>query len=117
MFQLPGCIGAALVDIQTGVSVAQIASKEINISAEAGYYATFLQSKQTLIKQLRLEQEVQDIAFTTNINYHVIYPFQLQILRVRPPENLFFYVIFAREDTNLASASLKIKTIISEFVF
>lgn len=105
------------MDIQTGVSVAQIGSKDINVGSEAAFYADFLKSQQQLAKRLSLQQTVQEIVFTSTVNYHLICPFELRILRVRPPEHLFFYVVFSREVTNLSSASLKIKAIISEFVF
>ena len=105
------------MDIQTGVCVTQIAGKEIDIGLEAASHAGFLRAKEQLIKQSRLQQDVREVVLTTDANYHVIQPFQLRILRVRPPEHLFFYVVLSRKDTSLSSASLKIKGILSEFVF
>lgn len=117
VFQLPGCVGTVLIDIQTGVCVAQIGSQGFDIGNEAASYANTLRLQERLVKQLRLQQSIQEIVFTTDSNYHILIPFQLRILRGRPPERLFFYVVLSKKDTNLSSASLKIRLILSEFVF
>ncbi len=115
IMQIPGTLGAALVDIETGICLAQIAGRTLDFSNQMDHYANIMHIKQRLIQQLELDDVIEELVFTSRLQYHMIYPLKIKILKVRKPENLFFFVALARSDSLFVHARIKIKAIVSEF--
>jgi hypothetical protein len=62
-----------------------------------------------------LGDTIEEIIFTSQLQYHLLYPVKVRILKVRKPENLFFFVALTKSDTNLAQARSKIRQVVAEF--
>ena len=113
--QIPGTLGAALVDRETGICLAQIAGRSLDFDTQMDHYAKIVRIKERLIQQLELDDVIEELVFTSRLQYHMIYPMKVKILKVRKPENLFFFVALARSDSLFAHARIKIKDVVEEF--
>ena len=92
ILEIPGNVGSALVDVETGLSVAQIGDKNLNLAAKAESYAKYMRVKEKLVNDISLGDTIEEIIFTSQLQYHLLYPVKVRILKVRKPENLFFFV-------------------------
>jgi hypothetical protein len=115
ILEIPGNVGSALVDVETGLSVAQIGDKNLNLAAKAESYAKYMRVKEKLVNDISLGDTIEEIIFTSQLQYHLLYPVKVRILKVRKPENLFFFVALTKSDTNLAQARSKIRQVVAEF--
>lgn len=115
ILQIPGSIGSALVDIETGLSVAQIGDRTFDLSNKAECYARYLRLEEATVNEISSGETIEEIIFTLQSQYHLLYPVRVRILKVRKPENLFFLVAMSKPETNLAQSRAKIRQVVSEF--
>lgn len=115
LMQIPGNLGSALVDINTGLSIAQIGGRSIDITAQAESYAQYMRVKEKVVNDIALDDTIEEVVFTSSLHYHLLYPVKVRILKVKEPENLFFFVALTKSEANLAHSRCKVKQIISEF--
>ncbi len=115
IMQVPGNEGAALVDVETGMCLAQIGGKRMNLTTTTEKYAHFIRSKEQIIDHLGLEEVIEEVVVTSGTHYHMIYPLKVRILKVRKPENLFFFVALSKNEVTLANARNKIKHVVTQF--
>lgn len=113
--QIPGNLGAALVDVETGATLSQINVKMSDLGCQVDAYAMFIRRQEQMIASIAVEDTVEEVVFSSTSQYHLIYPLRVRILKVRPPENLFFFVALSRRETTLAQARSRIQEIIREF--
>lgn len=113
--QIPGNMGSALVDVKTGMSLAQIGGKSLNLDAEAQHHAEIMRAKAQVIRAMNLGDSVEEIVITSQSEYRILCPVQVRLLKVKEPENLFFFVALDKSQATLAQARSQIKQVINEF--
>lgn len=97
---LDGFIGAALVDSESGMLLAQEGGGPLlNIEIAGAVNTDVVRAKRKAMKSLGLKDEIEDILISLTRQYHLIRP-----LRSKPA--LFFYVALDRQRANLAMARL-----------
>ncbi|MFO0586615.1 MAG: DUF4388 domain-containing protein [Polyangiaceae bacterium] len=97
---LDGFIGAALVDSESGMLLAQEGgSSLLNIEVAGAANTEVVRAKRRAIKNLGLKDEIEDILISLSKQYHLIRP-------LRSKGTLFFYVALDRNRANLAMARI-----------
>ncbi len=97
---LDGFIGAALVDSESGMLLAQEGgSPQLNIEVAGAANTEVVRAKRRAIKNLGLKDEVEDILITLGKQYHLIRP-------LKSKGSLFFYLALDRARANLAMARI-----------
>lgn len=97
---LEGFIGAALVDSESGMLLAQEGGNaQLNIEVAGASNTEVVRAKRRAIKNLGLKEDIEDILISLSKQYHLIRP-----LRSRP--TIFFYLALDRQRANLAMARI-----------
>lgn len=114
--QLPGNAGAALVDVKTGMSLAQIGRGSADLDTDAAAYAAFLRQKALGTPgEPEASGPVEEMVFISRLHYHLVFPLQVQILKFRPPESAFFLIVMKKEDVSLAAAQAAARAVLGDF--
>jgi hypothetical protein len=103
--QIDGAIGAALVDWQSGMTLGTAgggANFDLDIAAAGS--TDVVRAKLKAMKNLGLDDGIEDILITLSSQYHLIRTFERD-------QSLFLYVALLRESTNLAMARYKLTQI------
>jgi hypothetical protein len=96
--EIDGAIAAALVDSESGMTLATAGGgPAFDIEVAAAANTNVVQAKLKAMNALRLADELEDILITLGKQYHIIRP-----LRRAPA--VFYYVACDRNKTNLAMA-------------
>lgn len=95
-----GVLGAALVDSNSGMTLAQ-AGNVFDLEVAAAGNTEVVRSKMKTMKALGLKDEIEDILISLGKQYHIIRP-------VASQAGLFFYVVLDRARSNLALARRKV---------
>lgn len=103
IMQIPGAIGVAVVDLESGMSLAQSGGGGLNLDVAAAGNTEVVRAKMRTMKELGLSDEIDDILITLGTQYHVIRP-----LAGKGNAGLFVYVAFDRAQANLAMARHKV---------
>ena len=99
---LDGFIGAALVDSESGMLLAQEGgSPLLNIEIAGAANTEVVRAKRRAIKNLGLKDEIEDILISLTKQYHIIRP-------LRSKGSLFFYLALDRSRANLAMARITV---------
>ncbi|UOG75247.1 hypothetical protein MTX78_01305 [Hymenobacter tibetensis] len=101
---LPGLMAIAVVDINSGMSLASHSNApHINPDTAAAYNTEVVKQKQKAMSALKLTGEtIQDILISlTN---------QMHLIRLNEAGNKFIYLVVSSRDTNLAIARDVIRT-------
>lgn len=106
--QLPGAIGAAIVDLESGMSLGQSGSGTLNMEIAAAGNTEVVRAKIRTMSDLGLNDEIEDILITLGQQYHIIRP-----LKGKGSAGLFVYVALEKSKANLALARHKINEISS----
>ena len=101
--QLPGAIGAAIVDLESGMSLGQAGGGTLNLDVAAAGNTEVVRAKIRTIGDLGLNDEIEDILITLGTQYHIIRP-----LKSKGSAGLFVYVALEKSKANLAMARHKI---------
>lgn len=102
-----GAIGAALVDLGSGMLLAkQGGSSLLDLELAGALNTEVLRAKQRAIQGLQLDDTVQDILVTLGAQYHIIMP-----LKKSSGEELFLYLVLDKSRANLALARHQLRRI------
>jgi CheY-like chemotaxis protein len=105
--EISGCIGVALVDFESGMSLGSKGTGAINLDTAAAGNTEVIRAKLRTMQSLGLEDKIDDVLITLSTQYHILRP-----LRRLP--NLFLYLALDRSKANLALARMKATTIEQE---
>ncbi len=108
IMQLPGAIGAAVVDLESGMSLGQAGGGSLNLEVAAAGNTEVVRSKMRVMGDLGLNDEIEDILITLGTQYHIIRP-----LKGKGSAGLFVYVALEKTKANLAMARHKINDVCS----
>ncbi|MBN7138325.1 hypothetical protein A7A76_04370 [Lysobacter enzymogenes] len=100
---LAGFVGAALVDSDSGMSLATIGGGGLDLETAAAGNSEVIRAKRRVAQQLGLNDTIEDILISLGKQYHLIRP-----LESNP--TLFLYVALDRSRANLAMARHELKS-------
>lgn len=89
-----GFIGASIVDLDSGMALASVASRpDFDLEAASAYNSEMVKGKLKTMQVLNLQTDLEDMLLTLGDQLHLI-----KML----PDNSFLYLAASRADTNLA---------------
>lgn len=101
---IDGCLGAALVDHESGMALGTVGTG-INLELAAAGNMEVVRAKLRVMRALGLKENIEDILVTLQSQYHIIRPVG---------SSLFLYLAFSRKRGNLALARHKLAAIARE---
>jgi hypothetical protein len=105
IMKLEGSIGAALVDWTTGMTLGEASGTGMfNIKLAAASNSQVVKAKLRVIKELGLNDSIEDILITLGHQYHLIRPF-------KKDSRLFLYLAIRRDHGNLGLARYKLESV------
>lgn len=106
--EIEGCLGAALVDFETGLCLGTAGNPGFDLEMAAAGNMEVVRAKKSIRDKLGLNQKIEDILITLEGQYHLIR---------MVGTSMFFYVALNRAKSNLAMARLSIAKIESGLDF
>ena len=105
--QITGAIGVAIVDIDSGMTLAQAGGGEqLNLDVAAAGNTEVMRAKMRTMADLDLQDEIEDVLITLGKQYHIIRP-----IRTKGGAGLFMYIALDKGQSNLAMARHKLADI------
>ncbi|WP_225899684.1 hypothetical protein [Croceicoccus gelatinilyticus] len=105
--EINGAMGAAIVDIASGMSVATVGElRNSDLDLAAAGNNEVMRSELKLLNLLKLDDEVEDILISLGDWYELIRP-----MTDKSGEGLFVYLALDRKRANLALARLKLRDV------
>ncbi|WP_316015613.1 hypothetical protein [Roseobacter sp. HKCCA0434] len=101
--QLQGFLGACIVDADSGMMMVSLGGSSLDLEVAAAANTEVVKAKQRAIRELGLDDSIEDILITLGGQYHLIRP-----LGISPM--VFIYLALDRENSNLALARRALKT-------
>ena len=92
---IDGCIGAALVDFESGMCLGLAGNPGFDLELAAAGNAEVVRAKKNIRNKLGLKDKIEDILISLDSQYHLIR---------MVGTTLFFYVALERGKSNLAMA-------------
>ena len=113
--KIKGTLGSAVVDVATGTCLAVIGSRSDDFMAQSEFYASFLHNKEKIVADMGQKSGIEELIITFPDQYHIIHPLEIQILRSRKPERIFFFVILTKSNTTLAQTRAIVSEVVASF--
>jgi len=111
---IPGALGAALVDYESGMSLGSVGGGDwLDLEVAAAGNTEVVRSKLRVMSALKLNDSIEDILITLNRQYHLI---RLLTPTKRGGSTLFLYLVLDRERANLALARHNLRAIEADLV-
>lgn len=101
--EITGCIGAALVDSESGMALASTSNSKVNMDLAAAGNTEVVRAKRRVASQLGSSDSIEDILITLTHQYHIIRPLESNA-------SLFLYIMLDREKSNLAMARHELRS-------
>jgi hypothetical protein len=106
---IPGAVGAALVDYESGMALGSVGGGDwLDLDVAAAGNTEVVRSKLRVMSALKLNDAIEDILITLHRQYHLI---RLLAPSTRGSSALFLYVVLDRERANLALARHSLRAI------
>ena len=102
--ELPGFIGACVVDSDTGMLIATESGGRLDLETAAAGNTEVVRAKRRTMRSLNLKDKIEDILISLQNQYHLIRPLESN-------DAIFLYVALDRKLSNLALARLAMKTV------
>lgn len=99
---IDGCIGAALVDFESGLCLAMAGNPGFDLELAAAGNAEVVRAKKKIRDKLGLTDKIEDILITLNNQYHLIR---------MVGTTMFLYVALERNRSNLAMSRMELAKI------
>lgn len=97
-----GCLGAALVDYESGLCLATAGTPGFDLELAAAGNAEVVRAKKKIRDKLGFQDKIEEILISLDTQYHLIR---------MVGRNLFFYVVYRRDQSNLAMARRELAAI------
>jgi hypothetical protein len=107
--EMDGCIGACIVDSNSGMSLGAIGGNGIDLEAAAAGNTEVIRAKRKTMRALQLQDSIEDILITLGKAYHLIRPLQSN-------DALFVYLVLDKSRANLAMARHQLRVIEKDLV-
>jgi predicted regulator of Ras-like GTPase activity (Roadblock/LC7/MglB family) len=104
LVDLPGFIGACVVDSSTGMVLATEGGGRLDLELAAAGNTEVVRAKRRTIASLNLKDNIEDILISLHNQYHLIRPLERN-------DQIFVYVALDRKVANLALARLAMKKV------
>lgn len=104
---IEGCLGAALVDFESGLCMATAGNPGFDLEMAAAGNSDVVRAKKKIRDRLGLTARIEDILITLESQYHLIR---------MVGSSMFFYVPLDRARSNLAMARLELAKIEKQLV-
>ena len=108
LLTLDGAMAACVADCSSGMVLGK-AGSGVDLDLAAAANTEVVRAKQKAIKSLGLKDTIEDILITLGKQYHIIRPMDNH-------ENLFIYLVLAKDKSNLALARHKVTDIEANIV-
>ncbi|SEM23642.1 hypothetical protein [Streptacidiphilus jiangxiensis] len=107
---IDGALGAALVDLASGMSLGVLGgTSELDPAVAAAGHTDLVRAKQRTMQMLGVDGQIEDILITLTRQYHLIRP-----LTAKTGAGLFLVLILDRQRANLAMARRRLQLIEGE---
>ena len=97
LMTIDGAVGCCIVDSNSGMVLAQAGGGSINLEIAAAGNTEVVRSKIKTMKNLNLQDSIEDILITLDRQYHLI-------RLIKASEALFIYLVLDKTRANLAMA-------------
>lgn len=98
--QIPGAIGVALVDFDSGMMLGSAGGGDVlDLEVAAAGNTSVVRAKTQTMADLKLDDEIEDMLITLGRQYHLI-----RLVSGPKGRGLFFYLALNRAQANLAMA-------------
>jgi hypothetical protein len=109
LLDIEGCIGACIVDSNSGMTLGAAGGSGIDLEAAAAGNTEVVRAKRKTMKALNLHDSIEDMLITLGKAYHIIRPLQSN-------DALFIYVVLDKNKANLAMARHNLRAIEKDLV-
>ena len=110
--EIPGAIGVALVDYESGMMLGSAGGGDsLDLEVAAAGNTSVVRAKTQTMAQLNLNDEIEDILITLGKQYHLI-----RLVSGEKGRGLFFYLALNRTQANLALARRQLLDIEKQLV-
>jgi hypothetical protein len=109
LMEIEGCVGACIVDSNSGMTLGAIGGNGIDLEAAAAGNTEVVRAKRKTMKALALNDSIEDMLITLGKAYHIIRP-------LASNDALFIYLVLDKNRANLAMARHTLRGIEKELV-
>ncbi len=108
LFEIEGCVGACIVDSNSGMTLGSIGGT-VDLEVAAAGNTEVVRAKRKTMKALNLQDQIEDILITLGKAYHLIRPLVSN-------DALFIYLVLDKSKANLAMARHQLRQIEKDLV-
>jgi hypothetical protein len=107
--EIDGCIGACIVDSNSGMTLGSIGGAGMDLEAAAAGNTEVVRAKRKTMRALNLNDMIEDMLITLGKAYHLIRPLQSN-------DALFIYLVLDKSRANLAMARHHLRNLEKDLV-